>query len=124
MLAWSVVTLVDLFATSSFASIAVCCAVDTGLFASEVLSTFPSQRSVFVVPCGFPVACECVYAVSQFPELSVRIDIVATHAATVCFKIPEVNAPRFIWFVSRQSLETRTYAHDPIFVSSAACRSV
>lgn len=76
---------------------AAACAVDTGLFTSDVLSTFPSPTSVFVTLCGFPdVVCECVYDVFQFPELSVSIEMVATPAETVCFRMPEVSAPRFI----------------------------
>lgn len=47
------------FAALRAAVSAVACAVDTGLFTSDVLSTFPSPISAFVVPCGFPVAiCE------------------------------------------------------------------
>lgn len=47
------------FAALRAAVSAVACAVETGLFASEVLSTFPRLKSAFVVPCGFPVAiCE------------------------------------------------------------------
>lgn len=47
------------FAAFRAAVSAVACAVDTGLFTSDVLSTFPSPISAFVVPCGFPAAiCE------------------------------------------------------------------
>ena len=42
-------------AEASFASNAVCVAVETGLLASEVLSTFPSPTIDFVIPCTVPV---------------------------------------------------------------------
>lgn len=46
---------------SCFRFSAVCCAVETGLFASLVLSAFPRPTCVFVTLCGFVVVfCECV----------------------------------------------------------------
>ena len=44
--------------TVAFKSNAVCCAVDTGLLASEVLSTFPKPTCAFVTECGLEVEVE------------------------------------------------------------------
>ena len=51
----SVITLIDLLATASFVFNAVCVAVETGLLASDVLSTLGNPTIVLSIPETVPV---------------------------------------------------------------------
>ena len=63
------------FARLAFRSSAVCVAVETGLFASDVLSKFARPTSVFVIPVG-------VLITGEVKVLFVRVSVPASVATS------------------------------------------
>ena len=72
----------------AFRSKAVCPAVDTGLFASEVLSTFPKPTSPFTKPAGVVMV---LFVSVCVPVVVTRIDVSA---------IPWIFVVSASWLVS------------------------